>query len=665
MAAPSFSEEEANIIAKFIPTDANWQILGAEAAVEAFEPVRLSPKVLAGIWDIADEGAKGYLTRNEVGVATRLIGWAQRGFAVEANLVHRRPLAILHNNVDVTESPEAASPRNLPPLSSENKARYMVIFKQSEPENGILDGVNVWDIILKSRLPRVTLTKIWDLVDVRRSGALNITEFNLVMYLIHGLLDSRFAVVPSSLPPHIREQAEPDRDDLSPQSDVASVTATHPDAVPGKPSLRDAFTRDFHYIRASVNLEAWHLPDVVREHSDFYFDELDQKRKEYIEGDQAVPFLLLSKLPPTDLAHIWNLIDSASKGQLTRGDFALVMFLVYKQLAGIDIPRTLPSSSRISPLVTPRDNPIPTPTSKTRSVQRDNISDRDTASEKRSPLSSPEDKPLSPMRNFSYDIESLQQQLTSLKQLRLTERSALRSEIHELQLFKDDLLAENSELRLSQRNMDESLKRTVSYYTDRIYASNAENTNLKKEIELTESMISQLKASHQSALEDLTHTNQLLHTEVDRLSNQLETANSEQAVQKMVNEELSDELDRLRAQIRELRESTTLLPQTDGDEELQAMINEDLAKENTTLRGQVLELGEALQQLQTANANAISREQLDEVSRLNRRLTRRVRQSESQDEQLRGELERLRADNHRLSTTRVTEEAPPAYDDIS
>ncbi len=262
-------------------------------------------------------------------------------------------------------------------------------------------GVNVWDVILKSRLPMDTLTKIWyvrgdtecmspfihyrnrDLVDVRRCGALNITEFNLVMYLIHGLLDSRFAVVPSSLPPHIREQAEPDRDNLSPQSDAASVAATHPDAVPGKPSLRDAFTRDFHYIRASVNLEAWHLPDVVREHSDFYFDELDQQRKEYIEGDQAVPFLLLSELPPTDLAHIWylvvclhdlvlmyrrNLIDSASKGQLTRGDFALVMFLVYKQLAGIDIPRTLPSSSRISPLVTPRDNPIPTPTSKSRSV---------------------------------------------------------------------------------------------------------------------------------------------------------------------------------------------------------------------------------------------------------------------------------------------------------
>lgn len=52
------------------------------------------------------------------------------------------PLAILHNEVDVTGPPEAAPPRNLPLLSSEDKARYMVIFKQSEPENDILDGAS-------------------------------------------------------------------------------------------------------------------------------------------------------------------------------------------------------------------------------------------------------------------------------------------------------------------------------------------------------------------------------------------------------------------------------------------------------------------------------------------------------------------------------------------
>ncbi|KAG7448938.1 uncharacterized protein BT62DRAFT_1002483 [Guyanagaster necrorhizus] len=650
MEIPSFSPEEGNIIAKLIPRDA--QFLGAEAAVDACEPARLPPEVLARIWDIADEGAKGHLTLNEVGVAARLIGWAQRGFAVQANLVHRPgPLAILHNKLDLTAASETVSSTHLPTLSSEDKARHKIIFNDSGPENGILDGVKVWDIILKSRLPMDTLTKIWDLVDVRRCGALNVTEFNLVMYLIHGLLVHRFAVVPASLPSHIRTQAEPDQEYAvpSPQSGAASVTATHADAFQGKLNLRNAFTGDFHFIRASANLEAWHLPDVVRKHSNFYFDALNQQSKEFIEGDQAVSFLLLSKLPSTDLEHIWNLIDSTSKGHLTRDDFALVMFLVYKQLAGVEIPRTLPSSSRISSIVSPLASPIPT-------LTRPNV--------KRSPLASPEEKPLIP-RDSLNETESLQQQLTSLTQLRLTERSTLRSQIHELQVFKDDLLTENSELRLSLRTMDDSLKRSVSYYGDRANASDTENTNLKKEIRLMENTISQLTASHQSAMEDLTHANQFLHTEVDRLSDQLEVTNTEQAVQKMVNEELSDELDRLRVQIREFRDSTTLLPLSGGDEELQTLINEDLAKENSTLRGQVQELGETLRELQTANANSVSREQMDEVSRLNRRLTRRIRQSETQDGELQRELERLRADNHRLSVVRVTtEEAPPAYDDI-
>ncbi|KAK0206203.1 hypothetical protein DFS33DRAFT_1485883 [Desarmillaria ectypa] len=646
MAVPSFSPEEANIIATIIPLDAEF--LAAEAAVEAFEQARLSPEVLARVWDIADEGAKGHLTRNEVGVAARLIGWAQRGIAVQADLVHRPgPLAVLHDGVDTTRSEEAPPP-NLPLLSLEDKARYKVIFKQGDPKNDILDGVKVWDIILKSKLSTDTLTKVWDLIDVRRCGALNITEFNLVMYLIHGLLDNRFAVVPTSLPSHIREQAEPDQNVSSPQSDVASVTATHADAVQGKPCLRNAFTNDFHFIRANASLEAWHLPDVVRKHADFYFDELNPQRKQNIEGDQVAPFLLLSKLPPTDLAHIWNLIDSTSKGHLTRDDFALVMFFVYRQLAGVDIPITLPSS-RISSIVTPRDIPIPT-------LTRPGV--------KTSPLSSPKENLLFPMRNFSYEVESLQQQLTSLTQLRLTERSTLHSQIHELQLFKDDLLTENSNLRLELRAKDDSLKQSVSYYTDRLYASNVENTKLKKEIQLMEGMISQLKASHQSALEDLSHTNQFLHMEVDSFSHQLEVANTEQAVQKMVNEELSDELDRLRVQIRELRESTTLLPLSGGDEELQALINEDLAKENATLRGQVQELEETMRQLQTAYVNSVSREEMDEVSRLNRRLTQQIRQSETQDGELQRELEGLRADNHRLSTMRVTEEAPPAYGDI-
>jgi epidermal growth factor receptor substrate 15 len=54
-------------------------IVVVDAAVKVLEGSKLSPDVLANIWDIADEGNNGWLTRNGVIIAVRLMGWAQKG----------------------------------------------------------------------------------------------------------------------------------------------------------------------------------------------------------------------------------------------------------------------------------------------------------------------------------------------------------------------------------------------------------------------------------------------------------------------------------------------------------------------------------------------------------------------------------------------------------
>ncbi|KAE9405920.1 hypothetical protein BT96DRAFT_292746 [Gymnopus androsaceus JB14] len=53
--------------------------LNADSAVDIFLGTQLSPQTLSRIWSESDAGAKGYLSRNEVAVALRLIGWAQNG----------------------------------------------------------------------------------------------------------------------------------------------------------------------------------------------------------------------------------------------------------------------------------------------------------------------------------------------------------------------------------------------------------------------------------------------------------------------------------------------------------------------------------------------------------------------------------------------------------
>ncbi|KAJ3880600.1 hypothetical protein F5051DRAFT_155030 [Lentinula edodes] len=53
--------------------------LDADTAVKVFLTTKLSPQVLSEIWSEADIGEKGWLTRQELTVALRFIGWAQSG----------------------------------------------------------------------------------------------------------------------------------------------------------------------------------------------------------------------------------------------------------------------------------------------------------------------------------------------------------------------------------------------------------------------------------------------------------------------------------------------------------------------------------------------------------------------------------------------------------
>ena len=67
-------------------------VVTGEAAVKVFSGTKLSPSVLAEIWNLADEDNNGVLTRKGVAIAVRLLGHAQRGERVTDALIHKRTL---------------------------------------------------------------------------------------------------------------------------------------------------------------------------------------------------------------------------------------------------------------------------------------------------------------------------------------------------------------------------------------------------------------------------------------------------------------------------------------------------------------------------------------------------------------------------------------------
>ncbi len=84
-------QEVALVNQIFIQADAQkLGVVNGDAAVKVFSGTKLSPTVLAEIWNLADDDNKGVLTRKDVAVAIRLLGHAQRGERVTEAHIHKR-----------------------------------------------------------------------------------------------------------------------------------------------------------------------------------------------------------------------------------------------------------------------------------------------------------------------------------------------------------------------------------------------------------------------------------------------------------------------------------------------------------------------------------------------------------------------------------------------
>jgi hypothetical protein len=71
-------------------------ILTCDAALKVFHGSKLSPSVLGEIWNISAEGNNGWISREGLAIAVRLVGWAQKGEKITQALVDRRECVCNH-----------------------------------------------------------------------------------------------------------------------------------------------------------------------------------------------------------------------------------------------------------------------------------------------------------------------------------------------------------------------------------------------------------------------------------------------------------------------------------------------------------------------------------------------------------------------------------------
>ena len=114
----------------------------------------------------------------------------------------------------MTGAKVAAAPKGTPAPSinflvkPEEKRKYDTLFDQLRPENGLLPGDKVRNVMMGSKLPVSMLGKIWDLSDQDKDGLLDRYEFTVSMHLVYRSLQGD--MIPDQLPVELSKEKVPE-----------------------------------------------------------------------------------------------------------------------------------------------------------------------------------------------------------------------------------------------------------------------------------------------------------------------------------------------------------------------------------------------------------------------------------------------------------------------
>lgn len=96
-------------------------------------------------------------------------------------------------------------------LSTVEKLKYQEIFEKSDLDrDGLVSGLEIRDVFLKSGLPQNMLAHIWALCDTDQTGKLNSEQFALAHWLIDRKkrgIDPPQVLAPEMIPPSMRPNA--------------------------------------------------------------------------------------------------------------------------------------------------------------------------------------------------------------------------------------------------------------------------------------------------------------------------------------------------------------------------------------------------------------------------------------------------------------------------
>ncbi|KAH6583384.1 hypothetical protein BASA61_008001 [Batrachochytrium salamandrivorans] len=387
---------------KMADTAGTGLILPASAVV-FLSKSKLPKATLGHIWSLADTDSLGALDCPTFNRVLKYIAAVQAGHPVAlASLSLATPLPILDGiHLDAPPTPtmplSLSAPKTLSPASAipinvtgtrialqrtgeiavrstslasdttmavlpEEHERFTSFFTAAGPVDGALTAQVARDLFLKSNLPMETLGKIWQLVDPTGLGKLPLNQFIVAMWLITQIrfnADFNTPAVPQNgggfwdTHQNVGDDADANyRSSSAKETDAISVKSYAPSG--------DARTPDVHRLTTStdsISASTTAIPEAEKKRFYGFFDQLDTNKRAFLTGEEVSAFFFKSRLPPADLAQIWEYVDVSKSGKLSREGFATAMFLISKRMAGGALPSAA-SSLQTSSAHTPHIDKI-------------------------------------------------------------------------------------------------------------------------------------------------------------------------------------------------------------------------------------------------------------------------------------------------------------------
>ena len=163
---------------------------------------------------MSDPEGNGFLDRTGVFVACKLVSLSQANREITVDSILDQDLnAPYFGDKTAPGAKVAAAPKGTPAPSinflvkPEEKRKYDTLFDQLRPENGLLPGDKVRNVMVGSKLPVSMLGKIWDLSDQDKDGLLDRYEFTVAMHLVYRSLQGD--MIPDQLPVELSKEKVP------------------------------------------------------------------------------------------------------------------------------------------------------------------------------------------------------------------------------------------------------------------------------------------------------------------------------------------------------------------------------------------------------------------------------------------------------------------------